>query len=156
MAHPTIGVIEFCRRWKRRYECLIWIAVYNARGSAGTAEWYSTAESRVDEEDDMESEDDYEPDEDDEHDESDYSEYEEEDNDDSESDVAVSDDEADWLMEDSYGEASRKDWKGVQIQGASHAYQPMNHPKSELSRDPAQDRWERLRRKTEASLATNN
>lgn len=62
MAHATMDAIEFFKLWKRKFERLLWMPIYNPRGRAGTAEWYIIAETTDDEADMLESDDDFEPD----------------------------------------------------------------------------------------------
>ena len=108
MAHATMPAVEFFRTWKRKFERLIWMALYNPRGAAGTAQWFITAVTRQDEEDMLASDDDFEPN-------GDGSEGVGEDEDDftTEDDLGddcepISTEEVDGLMEDAYGEEAQQ------------------------------------------------
>ena len=108
MAHATMPAVEFLRTWKRKFERLIWMALHNPRGAAGTAQWFITAVTRQDEEDMLASDDDFEPNRDGSEgvgeDEDDFP-TEDDSGDDRE---PISTEEVDGLMEDAYGEEAQQ------------------------------------------------
>lgn len=102
MAHATMPVTFFFRLWKQRFERLVWMALYDPRGAAGTAQWYISAVTRQDEEDMLASDDEFEP-----------SDCESEETENGEDDLGdegrlIPSEEVDGLMEDSYGEKAHE------------------------------------------------
>ena len=57
MAHATMSATELFQLWKRRFEKLFWMALYNPGGQGWIAQWYTFE----DEEDLLASDDDYDP-----------------------------------------------------------------------------------------------
>ena len=110
MAHATMDAAPFFRLWKRKFERLIWMALYDPRGQGGTAQWYITAQTRQDEEDMLASDDDFEPgvDEDDD-DESDYDDDSEYDDDDDESEEDDESEDVDKQATESSGSEGEED-----------------------------------------------
>ena len=131
MAHATMPASAFFRLWKRKFEKLVWMALYDPKGRAGTAQWYISATTPQEEEDMLASDDDFEPDED-EHGgiEEDGSESDG-DNDMSDGDGQISSEEVNDLMEDAYGEEAHKRKMQLQSEESTAAYQLVNMPTSE-------------------------
>lgn len=150
MAHATMPVTAFFRLWKRKFEKLVWMALYNPRGSAGTAQWYIAATTQQGEEDMLASDDDFEPDED-EHGDVDESGGRSDGEDDvSNVDVQISNEEVDGLMEDAYSEDAYQIWKDLQPQEDPSQYTPVNPPLPEPE-DQRQAHMKSLDRRAEVS-----
>ena len=149
MAHPTMGATAFFRLWKRKFERLIWMALYNPRGVGGTAQWYTTATSMQDEEDMLASDDDFDPD-GDEHEVDDTGGSASEDEDDvNEEDEPVSKEEVDDLVDDAYGEEARKQ---LDLQSQRSAVEGKTmHPPSSNPTNQGRSNMSSLDRKTKVS-----
>lgn len=151
MAHPTMPVTAFFRLCKRKSEQLVWMALYNPRGLAGTAQWYVTATTQQEEEHMLESDDDCVPD-GDEHGDVDEggsgSDGEDEVND---VDVQISDEEVDALMEDAYGEEAHQRRMDLQSHEDTSQETPANPPLPEPE-DQRPAHIKSLDRKTKVSL----
>ncbi|MCJ1307671.1 hypothetical protein MMC25_001319 [Agyrium rufum] len=109
MAHATTDMSTFFILWKRRFERLVWMPLYNCAGQARTAEWYITAVKRQQEEDLLSSDDEFEIDESDvdrvEGDGESESEGQDDVNyDDDDDEQQISEEELKGLMEDAFGE----------------------------------------------------
>ena len=178
MAHPTMEATTFIRLWKRRFERLIWMPLYDSR--RGTAQWYITARTREDEEDMLASDEDFKPsdeedDGDDDFDSADKddddadeksrneTESEGEDKDDgiSNSDTQIPTGEVDNLMDDAYGKEEKEAWKRrMDLQSQSQSQEedaatvetkPM-HPPPSKPVDQRQPQWQiDMDRKTQVS-----
>ncbi len=150
MAHATLPATTFFRLWKRKFEKLVWMALYNPQGRAGTAEWYISAATLEEEEDMLASDDEFEPDG---HDNTSV------DEDESGSDgeyvvdnegAQIPSEEVDELMEDAYGEEAHQRRIDRLSQKDTAKYEPVDHPLSEPV-DRLQPRWASLERKTKVS-----
>ena len=107
MAHATMPAIAFFQLWKRKFEKLVWMVIYNPRGLAGTGQWYRTATTPQEEEDMLPSDDEFQPDGDGGDEVEDGTDSDGED-DESEEGRRVSTEEVDGLMEDAYGEEAKQ------------------------------------------------
>ena len=152
MAHATMPATAFFRLWKRKFERLVWMALYNPRGSAGTAQWYSYATTLQEEEDMLASDDEFEPDQD-EHGDVEGGGSESNDNDDiNDEDRRIPNEEVDELMEDAYGEEAYQRQMDLQSQENTAEHKPVNLPPLEF---PAQrqSHIRSLARKTKVSTS---
>ncbi len=144
MAHATMPVAAFFRLWKQKFEKLVWMAVYDPRGSAGTAQWYISATTPHEEEDMLASDDEFEAAADE------HGEIESES--DGEDDMRfedgqISKEEVDELMEDAYGEEAHQRRRELQSQANTAGQQREDMPASELA-DQLQPLLGSLDRKT--------
>lgn len=151
MGHPIMPATSLFRLWKRKFERLIWMALYNPRGGAGTAQWYCCANIQQDEEDMLASDDDYEP----EGDEDEDSE-EEINEDDSEDDMPsddgrISDEEVNKMMEDAFDKDAHQRRMDLQSQGSPADVKSIEFAPSEPA-DQSLPRFINLDRETEVSL----
>lgn len=155
MAHATMPATVLLGLWKRRFEKLVWMALYNPRGAAGTAQWYCSVTSREEEEDMLASDDDYEPKGDgDEDAEEDGTESDGEGGIESE-DGRILDEEVDTLMEDAYGEEAHQKRVELQSQESCADDKPTEIPHSEPT-DLRPSRLINLERKTKVSSSLHN
>ena len=150
MAHATMPATLLLRLWKRKFERLIWMALYNPRGGAGTAQFFSTVMTRQDEDDMLASDDDYEPEE-----EENENAEEEGNESDSEDDIMNEDgqipaEEVDKLMEDAYGEEAHQRKIELQSQESSADEKSTEFSESEPT-DQRQFRLINLERKAKVS-----
>lgn len=150
MAHATMPATAFFRLWKRKFERLVWMALYNPRGSAGTAQWYSSATTPQEEEDMLASDDEFEPDGDEHEDlEEGGSESDGEDVTNDE-DGQIPNEEVDELLEDAYGDEAHQRRMDLQSQENTAEHKPVNPPPSEPT-DQCQPRMRSLDRKSKVS-----
>ena len=155
MAHATMPATAFFRLWKRKFEKLVWMAVYDPRGSAGTAQWYISAATPQEEEDMLASDEEFEAAAD-EHGEVE-SESEGEDDDMNFEDGQISKEEVDELMEDAYGKEAQQRRMELQSQESTAGQQSVDVPVPELA-DQSQPLLGSLDRKTKVgpSLPAND
>ena len=158
MAHHTMHVTKFFQLWRRKFEKLIWMAVYDPRGQGGTAQWYSTANTPQEMEDMLQSDDDFDPGDGDELEvgaeeegslSSDHGKDEDVDD-----DGQIEDEEVDDLMEDAYGIEARQKRMELLSQETTTAEQATAsslQPPSEQPEDQPPSRWAKLERKTKVS-----
>lgn len=150
MAHATMSVTAFFRLWKRKFEKLIWMALYDLKGPAGTAQWYIAATTQQEEEDMLASDDDFAPD-GDEHGDVDESGSGLDGEDDMNNvDVQISNKEVDGLMEDAYGEEAYQRRMNLQPREIASQYTPVNPPIPDPE-DQRRARMTSLDRKTKVS-----
>ena len=102
MAHATMPATAFFQLWKRKFEKLVWMVIYNPQGLAGTAQWYRTATTPQEEEDMLPSDDEFRPDGDEWDEDGDETDSDGKDEDNEEG-GRISTEEVDELMEDAYG-----------------------------------------------------
>ena len=145
MAHATMPATALFRLWKRKFEKLVWMALYDPRGTVGTTQWYISAGTPQEEEDMLASDDGFEPDADEEG--GSESDGEEDVNDENDEDERIPSEEADGLMEDAYGEEAHQRRKELQSQDETAGPQPVDLPASELA-DQHQPLLGNLSRKT--------
>ncbi|KAL8831395.1 MAG: hypothetical protein Q9170_005309 [Blastenia crenularia] len=126
MAHATMDATAFFKLWKRKFERLLWMPLYNSRGQAGTAQWYSTAQTKQDEEDLLESDDDFEPDSDEDGESDDGSSLSDDDDDVAEDRGYVSDEEVSGLAEDANIEEARPQTDEPQTLNTSNDEEAVN------------------------------
>ena len=131
MAHATMPATAFFRLWKRKFEKLVWMALYDPKGSVGTAQWYVTAGTPQEEEDMLASDDEFEPDADEEG--GSESDGEEDGNVVRDEEEKIPNEEVDELMEDAYGEEAHQKQKELQTQDDTVGQQPVDLPASELA-----------------------
>lgn len=150
MAHATMPVTAFFRLRRRKFKNSVWMALYDPRGPAGTAQWYIAATTQQEEEDMLASDDDFVPD-GDEHGDvdgsgsgSDGEDYM------NNVDVQISNEEVDGLMEDAYGEEAYQRRMDLQPQENASQYTPVNPPLPEPE-DQRRARMKSLDRKTKVS-----
>ncbi|KAF6235802.1 hypothetical protein HO173_005997 [Letharia columbiana] len=140
MAHPTMPAAAFFRLWKQNFEKLVWMAFYNPRGSAGTAQWcISSATLQEEEEDRLASDDDFEPDADEQGDDEEGGSEPDGEDDMDDEDGLIPDEELDELMEDAYGEEAPQRRIDLQSEKNTAEYKPVDLPPPELA-EPADQR----------------
>lgn len=149
MAHFTMPATAFFRLWKRKFEKLVWMALYNPRGQAGTAQWYISALTPQEEEDMLASDDEFEPDGDEHGDNKSGSESESEIGMDDE-DEQMPKEEVTQLMEDAYGDEAHQRMMDLQSEENTIEHEPVNPPPSEPA-DRGQPRITSMDRKSKVS-----
>lgn len=156
MTHPTMPAAAFFRIWKQNFEKLIWMAFYNPRGSAGTAQWcISSPELQEEEEDRLALDDDFEPDGDEQGDDDDGGSEPGREDDMDEEDEQIPDEELDELMEDAYGEEAPQRRIDLQSKSNTAEYKPVDLPPPEPA-EPADQRPSHIKireRKTKVSVS---
>ena len=151
MAHATMPVTTFFRVWKRRFERLVWMALYNPRGAAGTAQWYISAVTRQDEEDMLASDDDFEPSECESDESEDGHGHSDGEDDLSDQGELIPNEEVNGLMEDIYGEGAHQIMMDHQTQDQTADNTQLNHPSPGLL-DRHQSSMANLDQKTKVGL----
>lgn len=131
MAHATIPAAAFFQLWKRKVEKLVWMAFYDPRGAAGTAQWYVSAATLQEEWDMLVSDDDFEPDEDENEGFGEAGSELDGEDDVIEDDGQISNEEVDQLMEDAYGEEAHQRRMELQSQEDAAETTPVVPPPSE-------------------------
>lgn len=152
MAHATMPATAFFRLWKRKFERLVWMALYNPRGSAGTAQWYVSATTRQEEEDMLASDDEFEPDRDEHGDVEEGGSESDGEDDMHDEDGQISNEEVDELMEDAYGQEAHQRQMDLQSKENTAEEKAVDLPLSEPA-DQHQPNIRSLDRKTKVSLS---
>ena len=150
MAHATMPATAFFPLWKRKFEKLVWMAIYNPQGRSGTAQWYSSTSTPQEEEDMLASDDDFEPDGDEEEDIEEVGSESDGEDDPNNGDRQIPHEEVDELMKDAYGEEALQMKKDMQSQENTAKFEPVYLPPSEPAHQ-RQPRIENFKRKSKVS-----
>ena len=150
MAHATMPATAFFPLWKRKFEKLVWMALYHPNGRSGTAHWYVSAWTPQEEEDMLVSDDDFELEEDEDEDVEEGGSESNGEDDTNNGDGQIPHEEVDELMEDAYGEEAHQMKMDLQSQENAAKLKPVYLPPSEPAHQ-RQSRYESMERKTKVS-----